>query len=156
MRIFIIDDDELFAECVSSAAKKAVFLSADEISEKNTAKLSAHPCKTASKTNKKITSKTAQKSVTVEIYKNALDAMNNLVDPLPDLIFLDILLPGPDGFTFLNEIVSYPDTAKIPIVLITSLNLEPFDLKVYGVKGILNKEKMSPKDVTAYVERYQN
>ena len=31
-------------------------------------------------------------------------------------IFLDILLPGADGFTFLNELTSYPDTAKIPII----------------------------------------
>ena len=82
--------------------------------------------------------------------------MNSLDENLPSLIFLDILLPGPDGFTFLNEIMSYPDTSKIPIILITSLNLEKFDLKVYGIKGILKKDKMKPEEIKVYVERYTN
>lgn len=122
MRIFIIDDDELFADCVKAAIYN---------------------------THKALETE-------IQIYKNAIDAINHLDNDLPDLIFLDILLPGPDGFTFLNEIASYTDTAKIPVVLVTSLDLEGFDLKLYGVKGILNKEKMKPKDVVYYVERYTN
>ncbi len=117
-KIFIIDDDELFADCISSSIEKV------------------------------------SKKIVVEKYKNAIDAMNSLVEPLPDLIFLDVLLPGPDGFTFLNELVSYVDTAKIPVVLVTNLNLEKFDLKKYGVIGILNKEKMKPEEVESYVNRY--
>ncbi len=115
--IFIIDDDELFADCIKSAIKKH------------------------------------DKSLNVKTFRNALDAMNALDDALPDLIFLDILLPGPDGFTFLNELASYPDTAKIPVVLITSLSLPETDLSIYGIKGILNKEKMKPIEVIDYVKR---
>ena len=121
--IYIIDDDEIFSDCIGDIIKKQ----------------NSH-----------------QK---IRTYKNALDAINDLSDPLPDLIFLDVLLPGPDGFTFLNELASYPDTAKIPIILVSSLDLDrlaPADLKLYGVKGILNKEKMKPKDIAYYVERYTN
>ena len=118
--IFIIDDDEMFADCIKKTIKKV------------------------------------DKNLEVIMFKNIIDAMNSLDENLPSLIFLDILLPGPDGFTFLNEIMSYPDTSKIPIILITSLNLEKIDLIVYGIKGILKKDKMKPEEIKVYVERYTN
>jgi len=117
-RIFIIDDDELFADCIAQSVRRSA------------------------------------KQLSLEHYKNAIDAINALSAPLPSLIFLDILLPGPDGFTFLNELVSYPDTAKIPVVIVTSLDLPTQNLQDYGVVGILNKETMKPSDVEEYAKRY--
>jgi DNA-binding response OmpR family regulator len=90
----------------------------------------------------------------VKIFSNAMEAMNALDDGLPEMIFLDILLVGPDGFTFLNELISYSDTAKIPVVIVTSLDLGGKDLSVYGVVGILNKDTMTPDDIKGYVEKY--
>ena len=91
----------------------------------------------------------------VRLFTNAIEAMEILSDGMmPDLIFLDILLDGPDGFTFLNEMASYSDTAKIPVVVVTSLDLGEQDLSVYGVVGILSKETMRPEEVREYVEEY--
>lgn len=118
--IFIIDDDELFADCIEKPAK------------------------------------TTNPHLEIKRFNNAIDAINALEAPLPKLIFLDVLLPGVDGFTFLNELTSYPDTAKIPIILITSLKLPETDLSIYGIKAILNKETMKPSEVAQYVERYTN
>ena len=112
--IFIIDDDEIMAECVARAAGGAV-----------------------------------------KIFGNAIEAMNAIADgELPDLIFLDILLTGPDGFTFLNETISYKDTVEIPVVIVSSLDFGERDLSTYGVVGVLNKDKMRPEDVRKYVEEY--
>ena len=83
----------------------------------------------------------------VRIFHDAVAAVNALNDNLPSLIFLDILLTGPDGFTFLNEIVSYEDTAKIPVVVVSSLNFENQDLSHYGIKRILKKDTMTPNDI---------
>lgn len=114
--IFVIDDNEIMAECIKRATK---------CSE-------------------------------VKIFANAIEAMNKIADgELPDLIFLDILLDGPDGFTFLNELVSYTDTAKIPIVVVSSLDLGNKDLSEYGVVGILDKDKMTPEEIRSYAEKYQ-
>jgi CheY-like chemotaxis protein len=118
MLVYVIDDDEMFSDCLTASIKKA------------------------------------RKSVKIKQFKNAIDAMNDLDEQLPDLIFLDVLLPGPDGFTFINEIASYPDTSKIPIILVTSLELPETDLSIYGIQGILNKEKMKPSEVADYVKRY--
>lgn len=90
----------------------------------------------------------------VKIFSNAIEAIYAIDDEKPDLIFLDILLDGPDGFTFLNELASYDDTAKIPVVLISSLNFADKDLSAYGVVGKLNKDTMLPKDIKKYVNEY--
>ena len=90
----------------------------------------------------------------VRIFGNAIEAMDALDEELPEMIFLDIMLSGPDGFTFLNEVVSYSDTMKIPIVIVSSLDFSGKDLSEYGVVGILDKSKMMPADVRKYVEEY--
>ena len=91
-----------------------------------------------------------------QIFDNAIDAISALGEDLPDLIFLDILLSGPDGFTFLNELASYSDTAKIPVVIISSLDFSHRDLSDYGVVGALNKDNMLPQEIRDYVCRYSH
>lgn len=86
------------------------------------------------------------------IFNNAVEAMEAINETPPDLIFLDILLTGPDGFTLLNELASYEDTRKIPIVVVTSLEMEGKDLSEYGVKRILNKATMRPEEIRACLE----
>lgn len=83
----------------------------------------------------------------VKVFHDAISAISKISDDNPDMIFLDVLLTGPDGFTFLNEIVSYEDTAKIPVVLVTSLDLKTENLENYNVVKILKKESMLPEDV---------
>ena len=90
-----------------------------------------------------------------QIFADVYTAMAAIADGvLPEMIFLDILLDGADGFTFLNELVSYTDTAKIPVVIISSLDFSNKDLSMYGVVGVLDKSKMLPKDIKSYVEQY--
>lgn len=88
----------------------------------------------------------------VNCFTNAIEAIN--CQEVPELIFLDILLDGPNGFTFLNEMRSYEDLAKVPVVIMSSLNFKGKDLSAYGVVGYLNKSEMTPAEVKEYVERY--
>lgn len=90
------------------------------------------------------------------IFSNCIDAIASIDESPPSLIFLDILLTGPDGFTLLNELVSYPDTSKIPIIIVSSLNFTGKDLSIYGVVGALNKETLTPKEIKSYAKRYSN
>ena len=80
----------------------------------------------------------------VKTFNDVISAISRISDDKPDMIFLDVLLTGPDGFTFLNEIVSYEDTAKIPVVIVSSLDLKAESLKNYNViKNRLNNYKTS-------------
>lgn len=49
----------------------------------------------------------------------------------PDLILLDIMLPGEDGISILRRLRSLSDTAAIPVILLTAKNTE-YD-KVIGL-----------------------
>ena len=81
------------------------------------------------------------------IFSNAIDAINHIDEDAPKLIFLGVLLDGPDAFTFLNEIASYENTAQIPVVIVTSLKLKAANLAPYGVRKVLSKENLTPEDV---------
>ena len=87
----------------------------------------------------------------VRIFSDAVSAMQSFGAALPALIFLDILLTGPDGFTFLNELVSYEDTARIPVVIISSLDLAGQDLRSYGVVRVLDKAELTPADIRSLI-----
>lgn len=86
----------------------------------------------------------------VQIFYNAIEANAAFSElreeELPSLIILDVLLTGPDGFTLLNELLSYPETSQIPVLLISSLNLGQMSLQAYNIRAILNKETFTPED----------
>lgn len=88
------------------------------------------------------------------IFGDAIEAMRGINEKLPELILMDVMLTGPDGFTLLNELISYPDTMKIPVVLMTTADLADVDLSVYGVVGILDKDTMTPEEIRGYAEKY--
>jgi len=90
---------------------------------------------------------------TVSTFENAIDAISALPDGCtpPSVIILDVLLTGPDGFTFLNEIASYSDLSNIPIIIVSSLNFPMQTLASYNVKKILNKATMTPQDLPAAI-----
>lgn len=87
----------------------------------------------------------------IDTFYDAVSAMDAVSEAVPDLIILDVLLSGPDGFTFLNELASYQDTAKIPVILMSSLDFSEQDLSHYGVVRILDKSTMTPQDISAAV-----
>lgn len=94
--------------------------------------------------------------IPVRIFYNAIEAnaaFSELSEEeLPALIILDVLLTGPDGFTLLNELLSYPETSQIPVLLISSLNLGQMSLQAYNVRAILNKETFTPADFVTKIK----
>lgn len=91
-----------------------------------------------------------------QVFYNAIEAnaaFSELSEEeLPSLIILDVLLTGPDGFTLLNELLSYPETSQIPVLLTSSLNLGQMSLQAYNVRAILNKETFTPADFVNQVQ----
>lgn len=94
--------------------------------------------------------------IPLQIFYNAIEANAAFSElreeELPSLIILDVLLTGPDGFTLLNELLSYPETSQIPVLLISSLNLGQMSLQAYNVRAILNKETFTPDDFVEKVK----
>src|ERR1044072_3976397 len=57
---------------------------------------------------------------------NGEEALEKAARELPDIILLDVMMPGMDGFEVCRRIKSAPATAHIPIVLVTALD-QPSD-----------------------------
>lgn len=56
--------------------------------------------------------------------KNGWDAVHQARAKLPDLVLLDVMLPGLDGFTVCEELRRYPETGKIPVIMLTAFRGE--------------------------------
>lgn len=84
-------------------------------------------------------------------------ALEYLKSELPDLILLDLLLPGRDGFQFLNEIKKDPHTQKIPVLIMSSISGEKEILKALelGAVDYITKP-FSPRIVSAKIQHYLN
>lgn len=54
---------------------------------------------------------------TVAVHSDGMTALKALSDPLPDLIVLDVMLPGIDGFALLRQLRDHSD---VPVILLTS------------------------------------
>ena len=86
---------------------------------------------------------------------NALEGIDVVDRVRPDVIVLDIFMPGPNGVMLLHEIRSHVDLATIPIILATN-NASEISLdqtKPYGVVDILDKTTMHPEDLPAAVRK---
>jgi DNA-binding response OmpR family regulator len=51
---------------------------------------------------------------------SAEEGLDTALAERPDVIVLDIMLPHRDGFSLLEELVARPETAGVPIVLLTA------------------------------------
>ncbi|HLE48865.1 MAG TPA: response regulator [Patescibacteria group bacterium] len=74
----------------------------------------------------------------------------------PDFIFLDIMMPEPDGIEVLDKLKSNPKTAKIPIVMLTNLSgKNDAELAMEkGAAGYLIKSKTDIAKLGDLVEKY--
>ncbi|HRQ61239.1 MAG TPA: response regulator, partial [Alphaproteobacteria bacterium] len=52
---------------------------------------------------------------------NGLDALAKIESENPDIVLLDVMMPGMDGFEVCTRIKQNPKVAHIPVVMVTAL-----------------------------------
>ena len=90
---------------------------------------------------------------TLEAY-TAEEALELARDLVPDLIFLDIVLPGMDGFAALRALRREPATKQVPIIMISGNQqaTEQFYVQRIGADDFMKKPFSRP-EVFARIER---
>ena len=54
--------------------------------------------------------------------KDGFQALHLLEELQPDLILLDVMMPGMDGYEVCRRIRAMPELAEVPIILLTALD----------------------------------
>ena len=89
----------------------------------------------------------------VDTAESAEDALDYLIKNRPDVIFMDHLMPGMDGFEAVSAIKRNPQTATIPIMMYTSQEGEVYvgQARALGAVGVLPK-KVAPVEVSKVLQ----
>ena len=72
---------------------------------------------------------------------NGVIALQCVSERMPDIIFVDVLMPVMDGFVLISKLRENPETSGIPVVLVTAINAHEAKRKAgeLGVKYHLTK-----------------
>ena len=89
----------------------------------------------------------------VDAVESAELALTYLQTARPDVIFMDHLMPGMDGFAAVRVIKANPDTATIPVLMYTSQEGEMYlsQARALGAMGVLPKT-LKHADVAAALQ----
>lgn len=86
-------------------------------------------------------------------FSNAADFYEALHHTMPDLVLLDIMLPGEDGLTILKKLRANRETASIPVIMMTAkssefdvvrgldLGADDYVAKPFGIMELLSRIK---------------
>jgi ribonuclease P protein subunit RPR2 len=91
--------------------------------------------------------------VTVEEAASAVEAERQIRRRRPDVIVLDLRMPGMSGAELCARLKSSPRTKSIPIVLLTGADLEEAQRAQRAGAEALVRKPFSPLDLLAVVER---
>jgi adenylate cyclase len=69
----------------------------------------------------------------VSAASNGEDALTQIASDPPDIVLLDIMMPGLSGYDVCQRIRANPDTALLPVVLCTSL--DPQQERIKGIEA---------------------
>jgi CheY-like chemotaxis protein len=81
--------------------------------------------------------------------RGGFEALRRLDSDPPDIIVLDLLMPGVDGFTVRQELASHAHTRSIPLVVVTGLvqNLDHLEVTC------LLRKPVAPDDLVTVVRK---
>ena len=89
-----------------------------------------------------------------ETAMNGVEAIRKMKSFMPDLVLLDIMMPDMDGYEVCHYLKSDPETANIPVVIITALSDR--DSKLKGLHAGANDFLTKPIDRSELTIRVRN
>ena len=95
----------------------------------------------------------------IEIAENVLRALKMISqEDCPDIVFLDIKMPGLDGFDFLDKLKKLTLSKNVKIVMLTS-SLRPEDkLRAFSYKAVVDylEKPLTPEKVQMIATTFLN
>ncbi|PPE69559.1 response regulator [Caldimonas thermodepolymerans] len=85
-----------------------------------------------------------KKGYSVRTAENGDEAMRRLAEEKPDLILMDVVMPGQNGFQLTRSITRDPNYADVPVIMCTSKNQDTD--KVWGMRQGARDYVVKPVD----------
>lgn len=85
-------------------------------------------------------------------YNNSLQAMEAITEIVPDILLLDIMMPGLDGMAFLKRLRSNNSYDNVRIIMVTAVSEQEEISKALalGANGYITKP-ISPKKLIGFI-----
>lgn len=94
-----------------------------------------------------------KKGMQVRTAENGDEALRRLAEEKPDLVLMDVVMPGQNGFQLTRTITRNPQYADVPIIMCTSKNQETD--RVWGMRqgarGYITKP-VDPRELQAKID----
>ena len=94
-----------------------------------------------------------KKGYAVRTAENGEEAMRRLAEEKPDLVLMDVVMPGQNGFQLTRSITRDPRFADVPVIMCTSKNQETD--RVWGMRqgarGYITKP-VDPAELQAKID----
>jgi twitching motility two-component system response regulator PilH len=95
-----------------------------------------------------------KRGYSVRTAENGDDAMRRLAEDKPDLILMDVVMPGQNGFQLTRAITRDPRFEDVPVIMCTSKGLETD--KVWGMRQGARDYVVKPVDADELVTKIKN
>ena len=92
-----------------------------------------------------------KRGYTIRTAENGEEAMKRLGEETPDLILMDVVMPGRNGFQLTRAITRDPRFANVPVIMCTSKNQEAD--KVWGMRQGARDYIVKPVDADELVAK---
>ena len=88
------------------------------------------------------------------IANNGKDALDRLVEQSPDVVLLDLRMPGMSGFEFLDRVKQNAALAELPVIVLTSTTPQPEERALLGGASlIISKTDLASGSLTDAIGR---
>jgi twitching motility two-component system response regulator PilH len=96
----------------------------------------------------------SKRGYSVRTAENGEEAMRRLGEDKPDLILMDVVMPGQNGFQLTRAITRDPRFASVPVIMCTSKNQETD--KVWGMRQGARDYIVKPVDADELVTKIKS
>ncbi len=86
--------------------------------------------------------------------EDGIEAMQKIVDQKPDLILLDVMMPGKTGYEVCEELRAHEDTRFIPVIMVTALDQQ--EAKIKGLEAGADDFITKPPDSVELITRVRS